>query len=83
MNMHYMTSMLAGVIGGRLDWQKKKAANEKRKAYYQTPAGIETKKKYRERANVKRQIINQLQLINVSSKAELSKETIENLIRLL
>ena len=68
---------------GKVGLAKKKAANEKRKAYYQTPAGIETKKKYRERANVKRQIINQLQSINVSSKAELSKETIENLIKLL
>ena len=68
---------------GKAGLAKKKAANEKRKAYYQTPAGIETKKKYRERANVKRQIINQLQSINVSSKAELSKETIENLIKLL
>ena len=34
-------------------------------------------------ANVKRQITNQLQSINVSSKAELSNETIENLIKLL
>ena len=68
---------------GKAGLAEKKAANEKRKAYYQTPAGIETKKKYRERANVKRQIINQLQSINVSSKAELSKETIENLIKLL
>ena len=66
---------------GKAGLAKKKAANEKRKAYYQTPAGIETKNS--ERANVKRQIINQLQSINVSSKAELSKETIENLIKLL
>ena len=68
---------------GKAGLAKKAVANEKRRAYYKTPAGIETKKKYRERADVKRQIINQLQSINVSTKAALSKETIENLVKLL
>ena len=68
---------------GKARLAKKKVTNEKRKAYYQTPVGIETKRKYRERANVKRQIINQLQAINVSTKAELSKETIEKLVKML
>ena len=62
---------------------KRAAANEKRRAYYKTPAGIETKKKYQERAEVKRQIINQLQMINVSTKAKLCKEKIENLVKML
>ena len=68
---------------GKAGLAKKAAANEKRRAFYKTPAGIETKKKYRERADVKRQIINQLQLINVSNKAALSKEKIENLVKML
>lgn len=68
---------------GKAGKAKKQLANEKRRAYYSTPAGIETKKKYKERADIKRRIINQLQSINVSTKAELSKETIEKLVRLL
>ena len=59
------------------------AANEKRRAFYKTEAGIATKKKYREKAAVKRRIINELQMLTVSSKAELSKERIENFIKLL
>ena len=46
-------------------------------------AGIATKKKYREKAAVKRRIINELQMFTVSSKAQLSKERIENLVNLL
>ena len=68
---------------GKAGLAKRAAANEKRKAYYKTSAGIETKKKYRERADVKRKIINQLQSINVSTKAKLCKETIERLVKLL
>ena len=68
---------------GKAGIAKKAAANEKRRAYYKTPAGVDTKKKYRERADIKRQIINQLQSINVSTKAELSKETIEKLVKML
>ena len=68
---------------GKAGKAKKQLAKEKRRAYYRTPAGIETKKKYKERADIKRRIINQLQSINVSTKAELSKETIEKLVRML
>ena len=68
---------------GKAGLAKKAEANAKRRAYYKTPAGIATKKKYQERADIKRKIINQLQSINVSTKAHLSKETIENLIKLL
>ena len=68
---------------GKAGLSKRKEANEKRRAYYKTPAGIETKKKYQERAEVKRQIINQLQMINVSTKAKLCKEKIENLVKML
>ena len=68
---------------GKAGLLKRAAANEKRRAYYKTPAGIETKERYRKRADVKRKIINQLQLINVSTKAKLCKETIENLVKML
>ena len=68
---------------GKAGIAKKKAANGKRRAYYNTPAGIETKKKYKQRAEVKRQILNQLQSLNVSTRAELSKETIEKLVKML
>ena len=68
---------------GKKGKAKLAAANEKRRAFYKTEAGIATKKKYREKAAVKRRIINELQMLTVSSKAELSKERIENLIKLL
>ena len=42
------------------------AANEMRRAYYKTEAGLETKMTYREKVNVKRQILNQLTMLNVS-----------------
>ena len=68
---------------GRKGKAKLAAANEKRRAFYKTEAGIATKKKYREKAAVKRRIINELQMFTVSSKAQLSKERIENLVKLL
>ena len=47
------------------------ATNEKRRAFYKTEAGIATKKKYWEKADVKRRIINELQMFTVSNKAQL------------
>ena len=68
---------------GKKGKEKKAAANEKRRLYYKTAAGIETKRKYREKAAVKRQIINQLSMLNVSKKAVLCQKTIEKLMKLL
>ena len=68
---------------GKKGKEKLAAANEKRRAYYKTEAGLETKRKYREKANVKRQILNQLTMLNVSKKASLCHETIEKLIKML
>ena len=68
---------------GKAGRAKLAAANEKRRAFYKTEAGISTKKKYREKAAVKRRIINELQMFTVSTKAQLSKERIENLVNLL
>lgn len=68
---------------GRKGKEKQAAANEKRRAYYKTEAGLETKRKYREKAKVKREILNQLTMLNVSKKAHLCHETIEKLIKML
>ena len=68
---------------GKIGKAKRAAANEKRRAYYKTDAGIETKRKYREKAAVKRQILNQLSMLNVSKKAHLCHEKIENLVKML
>ena len=63
--------------------EKQAAANERRRAYYMTEAGQETKKRYREKAALKRQILNQLLVLNVSKKAHLCRERIEQLVKLL
>ena len=68
---------------GKIGKARKAAANEKRRNYYKTEAGIEMKKKYRERAAIKRQLINHLTMLNVSKKAKLCHETIEKLVKLL
>ena len=63
--------------------EKIAVVNVKRRAYYQTDAGLEVKRRYREKAAVKRQILNQLSMLNVSKKAHLCHEKIENLIKML
>ena len=68
---------------GKIGNDKRAAANEKRRAYYKTDAGLETKRRYREKAAVKRQILNQLSMLNVSKKAYLCHEKIENLVKML
>lgn len=68
---------------GEIGLARKAEANEKRRAYYKTPAGIEMKKKYREKADVKRQILNHLSMIHVTKKAALSHETLEKLVKML
>ena len=68
---------------GKTGKEKRAVANEKRRAYYKTKAGIETKRRYREKANVKRQILNQLSILNVSKKAHLCHEKIEQLVKML
>ena len=68
---------------GKIGKEKRIEANEKRRAYYKTAAGLETKRKYREKAAVKRQILNHLSMLNVSKKANLCHEKIEHLIKML
>ena len=71
---------------GKKGKEKQAAANAKRRAYYYyktEAAGLETKKKYREKAEVKRKILNQLAMLNVSKKVELCHEKIEQLVKML
>lgn len=68
---------------GEIGKKKRRAANEKRSAFYKTTAGIEVRRKYRDRAQNKARLIDELTKLNVSKKAELSLETIINLVKKL
>ena len=68
---------------GDIGKARRDAANEKRRVFYKTDAGLAIKKKYKEKAAVKRMILNQLAELNVSKKAELSLEKIATLIKQL
>ena len=68
---------------GQIGKKKKAEANEKRRAFYKTDAGIAVKKEYKEKARIKRMILTQLAELNVSKKAHLQLETIENLVKQL
>ena len=68
---------------GKIGKEKRAVANEKRRAYYKTDAGLETKRNNKEKAAVKRQILDHLSMLNVSKKAHLCHEKIENLIKML
>ena len=62
---------------------KIKEANAKRKAFYKTDAGLEVRRKYREKAETKAKLIDELLKLNVSKKAELSLDTIITLVKKL
>ena len=68
---------------GKIGKAKRAAANEKGRAYYKTEAGIAMEMAYRKKAALKRQLLNQLTMLNVSKKAVLCHETIEKLAKLL
>ena len=51
--------------------------------YYKTEADLETKRTYREKANVKPQITNQLAMLNILKRAQHCHETIEKLVKML
>ena len=63
---------------GKIGKEKRAIANEKRRAYYKTDAGLETKRRYCEKAKVKREILNQLSILNVSKKAHLCHQKLNN-----
>ena len=48
---------------------KIKEANAKRKAFYKTDAGLEVRRKYREKAETKAKLIDELLKLNVSKKS--------------
>ena len=68
---------------GNIGKQKKAAANERRRQFYKTTDGIATRERYREKARIKNMILNQLTQFNVTKKAELTLETIANLVKQL
>ena len=56
----------------------------KRKEYYETEEGKETKKKYAEKNRKKNNLIRELRMLkNCGSEAELTKETIARLMQML
>ena len=64
--------------------QKKAAANKKRKEFYETEEGMEIKKKYSEKAKQKNELIEELRRMkNCGTEAELAKETIAKLLKML
>ena len=71
---------LVCVVVVRTSKGEQAAVNEKRRAYYKTEADLKTKRVYREKANVKRQILNQLTMLTVSKEAHLCHETTEKLV---
>ena len=68
---------------GEIGKKKREAANEKRRAFYKTDAGIEVRRKYREKPETKARLIDELCKLNVSKRSELSLETIKSLVNKL
>ena len=67
---------------GEVGIAKKKAANKKRSDFYETETGKEIKKKYKDRAQDRKEIIKKvMDLKSGSNLAELDKETIINLLK--
>ena len=69
---------------GKMGKEKKAAANKKRKEYYETQEGKETKRKYAEKNRKKNNLIRELRMMKkCGSEAELIKETIARLMQML
>lgn len=68
---------------GKVGMDKKAEANKKRSAFYQTPEGQRVKKEYKEKAEIKKNILRQLSAIHVNKKAQLSIKAINDLIKML
>ena len=67
---------------GEVGKEKKRAANKKRSDFYETETGKEIKKKYKDRAQDRKEIIKKvMDLKSGSNLAELDKETIINLLK--
>ena len=68
---------------GKIGKEKRAVANEKQHAYYKSAASLEKKKRYHKKEDIRRQILNQLSILNVSKKAHLCHEDIEQLVEML
>ena len=68
---------------GAVGMEKKRQANERRRAFYSTEAGKKIKKTYKDKMEKKRQLVKMLAELGVNKKAELQKEKIITLLRLL
>ena len=69
---------------GKIGKDKKAAANKKRKEYYETPEGKQTKKYYAEKNRKKHNLIREIRMMKKGgSEAELTKETIARLIAMI
>ena len=69
---------------GRIGKDKRAAANQKRKEFYQTEEGKSMKEYYADKARGKHELIRQLKKIKTNTNdAELTKETIAKLMALL
>ena len=81
--MHYMTTKSVAVIvvqSGKNDGKKLTKNDE---PTIKPPAGIAMKKKYKEKADVKREILKHLAMIHLSKKASLTHEKVEKLVKIL
>ena len=81
LNLHDV--QLCSCDRGNIGKQKTAAANERRRQFYKSTEGIATRERYREKARIKNMILNQLTQFNVTKKAELTLETIANLVKQL
>ena len=68
---------------GKKGTEERAAVNVKRRAFYKSRAGLEMKKACREKANARRQILNQLAMLDVLKKAHFCHETIGKLVKML
>ena len=67
---------------GKIGKEKKKAANQKRRDFYNTEPGQEIKKRYRDRAQQRRELIQKvMELQTGSNLAEMEKESILDLLK--
>ena len=67
---------------GLIGKEKKEAANEKRREFYNTERGQEIKNKYKDRAQKRREIIEKIMMLQTGyNLAEMEKESLLNLLK--
>lgn len=68
---------------GRLGMEKKAEARRKRREFYLTERGQEVRKQYKEKADMKRRLIEEISSLKLCKKAELQRDSIKKLINML